>query len=554
MTETPRLLLVGSNQQENLALQYLAAAAEGAGWSPRLVGFNDRRDLAQVLAAVDAEAPELVGLNMAFQYLLDDHLELASLLRARGFAGHLTAGGHVPTFCWRELMESCSAFDTLVRHEGEETLVEMLGRLQRGQPVAGTPGCVWREGSRIVSGPVRPVCVDLDSLPTPWRPERPYRVAGMPIAFGLGARGCIGECAYCSIRAFSSSAGGPSYRLRSPESLAREIAALARRGVRVVFLQDDLFVLPDERRAVARMEAIHRALIAEGVPRMGFWVKGRPESITPRVVEAARRMGAIHLFLGIESAVKERLEYLGRTHGPEHDRRAIDLCLQHGVGVSFNLMLFDPDSPLEHVAETVRFAREYADIPWNVCRTEIYPGTRLFERLRDAGRLRGDFHGWGYSMLDPRAELGFRILRVCLHERALAAESLHNRLISLAFGMQAQQWWFPGPATNELAARALALGRETRRDTADMLERVLTFAGNADPGDAVGGEELAIREGLAAGRRDAARYAEASSLWERLHARGRVLVERLTEAAVGSAPVPTCDSGEFIRPPGGVSA
>ena len=323
----------------------------------------------------------------------------------------------------------------MVLHEGEHTVVELLARLEQGRAVVGIPGSAWREAEGPVLGPPRRPVEDLDALAPPKRGAAPYLVAGIPVAFLLTARGCIGECAYCCIRAFARSAGGPRLRLRSADAVGREIAELGRRGVRIVFVQDDLFVLPDERRAVVRLEQIQRACERHGASPMCWWVKGRPESVTPAVLDAAGRLGVTHLFLGIENPVAERLAYLGRLHRPEHNRRALELCRRAGIHTSFNLMLFDPESPLEHVAECADFAAEHLDIPWNVCRTEIYPGTDLFARLSSGKRLEGDFRSWGYRMLDARAELAFRILRVCLHERAFSHESLLNKLISLAFAV-----------------------------------------------------------------------------------------------------------------------
>jgi anaerobic magnesium-protoporphyrin IX monomethyl ester cyclase len=521
----PSVLLVGPNQQENLGLQYLAASAERAGFSAGLVGFNGRDDIAQATAAVLRERALLVGLGLTFQYAVSDYLELAAVLRERGYQNHLTAGGHVATFCWRELLETCPALDSVVRHEGEHTLVKLLCGLQRGMPIAGTAGCAWRERGVPVLGPTRPLVTDLDTLPHPQRGKQPYVVAGIPIAFMLTARGCSGECAYCCVRAFASVAEGPRLRLRDPEAVALELAELVRKGVRIVLVQDDLFVLPNEHRAVARMQAIRNACERHGVGRIGWWIKSRPESITPAVLAAAQQLGAIHVFLGVESPVRERLEYLGRVHRPEHNRRALQLCRAAGVHPSFNLMLFDPESPLEHVAQAIDFAAEHLDVPWNVCRTEIYPGTELFQRLARQNRLEGDFRSWGYRIRDLRAELAFRLLRVSLHERAFAHDSLHNKLISLAFAAQAQQWMFPGQETDRLAQQVEQIGCAVRRDTVDALRRTVDFADRASPDDWGAANAFCVREGLGAAQRDLPFHTQVDRLWELLHARGHMLLE-----------------------------
>jgi hypothetical protein len=229
-------------------------------------------------------------------------------------------------------------------------------------------------------------------------------------------------------------------------------------------------------------------------------------------------MGALHLFIGVESASSERLAYLGRSHQPADNQRAIALCRQHGIVPSFNLMVFDPDCALEDVAATLAFAREHPDLPWNLCRTEIYSGTPLFHRLVAEGRLQGDYRSYGYRMRDDRAELMFRILRVALHERAFAFDSLLNRLISLSFARQLHERFFPGPATDSLAAEVVDLVRVAHADTLTMLDQALALAERPPSDNDVRAQAVAMA--LAAGQREHPWRLAVDRLWQHFHLRG----------------------------------
>ena len=149
-----KALLVGPIQQENLALGYLAATRASAGttrsWSRTAIASSSTHG-----ERILDEKPDLVGLGIAFQNNIDDYLALLGELRARGYTGHLTCGGHVGTFCWEELLRDVPGLDTVVRHDGEETLVEMLDALARGESPRDIAGLVWREGERVVKGAVR---------------------------------------------------------------------------------------------------------------------------------------------------------------------------------------------------------------------------------------------------------------------------------------------------------------------------------------------------------------------------------------------------------------
>lgn len=521
-----RVVLLGPSQQEPLSLKYLAAAVRAAGHEPHVIAYASRADLDTALRATLALRPDLIGVGIAFQSQIEEYLLLLHALRARGFVGHLTAGGHVPTFCYRELMADVPGLDSVVRHDGEETLVEMLTALASGRPLVDIAGLVWRDGDVIKLGPTRLARSELDQIAWPERSAVAYTVGGVTVDFVITARGCVGECNYCSIAAYTTEQR-KRYRLRSPEAVADEIAALhRRRGAQVVFVQDDLFVLPSEARTIERTERLSQALRARGVNDVVFWVKGRPETISERVAQALRRMGAIHLFLGIESANAERLRYLGRTHQPSDNERAIAASRAAGVMPSFNFMLFDPDSTLEDLEATLALAERHLDLPWNVCRTEIYSGTALRDRLEAEGRLRGDYRCYGYEMRDPRAEVLFRILRVSLNERALSLESLLNRLISLSFSRQLHEVYFPGEHSNMVSRRVTELGVAARRDTVGRIREAMAFVAANAVQDAARVRRFAVDQALAVGEADVEPRRQLEELWQHLHVRGLELMRR----------------------------
>jgi len=237
-------------------------------------------------------------------------------------------------------------------------------------------------------------------------------------------------------------------------------------------------------------------------------------------------MGSIHLFLGVESASVERLGYLGRTHEPSHNERAIAACRAANIVPSFNFMLFDPDCTLDNIAETLALAERHLDLPWNVCRTEVYSGTALRDRLEAEGRLEGDYRSYGYRMRDERAEVLFRIMRVSLHERALAIESLLNRLISLSFARQLHAHFFPGPASEALSRQIVDLSIEVRRDTVRVLRDSLAFVEAENVRDDRLVRRFAVAQALSVNTRDHEHRRLTEELWQHLNLRGRLLMER----------------------------
>ena len=150
-----KTVLVGAEYEENLSLRYLAAALASAGMDASLVAFDRAIDVAQVSRQVLAEKPDMVGLSIAFQHRVRDFFKLAWLLRQGGFGGHITCGGHLPTIIHDRILSGCSALDSVVRHDGEETLCELARAVEAGKPLDGMLGLTYRRGDELVTNPPR---------------------------------------------------------------------------------------------------------------------------------------------------------------------------------------------------------------------------------------------------------------------------------------------------------------------------------------------------------------------------------------------------------------
>ena len=79
--------------------------------------------------------------------------------------------------------------DTISIGESETTFLELVGRLQAGQPTHGLAGAAYRVGDRIELGPKRASIEDLDSLASPHDWFDTHIV--------MTSRGCPWACTFC---------------------------------------------------------------------------------------------------------------------------------------------------------------------------------------------------------------------------------------------------------------------------------------------------------------------------------------------------------------------
>ncbi|MFO0549728.1 MAG: radical SAM protein [Polyangiaceae bacterium] len=479
------VLLIGAELEENLALRYLGAALSAGGHTVAFATFDRAADSKSVVATALGERPGVIGLSMTFQFRAQEFGALAADLRAASVQGHITVGGHFPTFAHREVLASFPAIDSVVRHEGEETLVELCNALARGDSLSGIKGLTFRAADGgFVENPARPLIANLDGLPFPMRFGEPQLHLGIPAAFLVGSRGCFGHCTFCCIHAYLKSAGGPMYRMRSAENIADEMAELRRtRGARMFVFHDDDFFVRDHETDLARVTALHQALERRGVDDIGIVVKARPDDVDPRVFDVLEKIGLLRVYLGVEAGSTRGLKVLGRGVDLDMNHRALDELRRRDVYTCFNMLVFDPECTLESLGESFQFLRRHASVPMNFCRAEIYVGTPLMTKLSREGRLNGDVFGWDYQIRDPRAERAFRIFAEAFLDRNFRCDGLMNSSLGLGYQLHLLRRFYPRALSSDLRRDTDRATERVNLDCVNRMEKILAFAGSKEASD-----------------------------------------------------------------------
>jgi len=567
-----KLVLVGADFEENLGVGMIAASARQAGHEVVVVPFDEPESAPAVAARVVAHGPDVVGLSIQFQHRAAEFLGLAQRIRRAGFEGHLTSGGQPPSLAWRDFLARGDALDSIVLHDGERTIVELLATLEAGRRPAEVAGLALRaDDGAPVRTPGR-AFADLDTLPPPARYRPHSRHLGVPFIPILGSRGCWGACTYCSITSFyrdgRASGGGATVRLRSPDHLAGEMAALARgAGGRAIFcFHDDNFLLPRPAASLARVRAIHDALARRGDFDVGIIGKARPDCLDADLARALAALGVLRLYVGVENVSAGGADHLGRARQAPHVGRALDACREAGIFVCYNLLLFEPDATLADLRENVAFLRAHATHPVNFCRAEPYSGTPLEQGLRARGNLDGSILGFGYRIADDPTELAFRVCSAAFRERNFAPEGVANRSMSLGYLGKILERFHPERRGQRarLVRRAGELTMDIVLETAGFLDEAIALV-EEHGRDAERLTRETARLGLRIAAADVVRLAQMDELGadmtayvrdaERL-ARPRGAAQRLREAARGVAVgaslavgLGACDCGENVVDP-----
>ncbi len=214
------VLLIGFQRHSNLGLGYLASNLRRHGY--RVEVFDFEMDRAAILEAARSLDPVLVGFSLIFQSYAAWFGSLIAYLRDNGVTCHFTMGGHFPSLSYERTLELIPELDSVVRFEGEETLLELVDRLGSDGDWHDVAGLAYRDGPVVVASAMRALVDDLDTLPYPERTFKRNAILGRNVTPMLASRGCARTCSFCSIHMFYRTA--PGRRSSAPASRRKSSA------------------------------------------------------------------------------------------------------------------------------------------------------------------------------------------------------------------------------------------------------------------------------------------------------------------------------------------
>ncbi|GAB4324181.1 MAG: hypothetical protein Kow0069_29660 [Promethearchaeota archaeon] len=333
--------------------------------------------------------PGVVGVSCV-TFNLQRSLEIASRIKELWPEVFVLFGGVHPTLLPGETLAHPQV-DGVVLGDGEETLVEVLERLEGGQGLEGVRG-LWYKDERgsTVKNPRRECLFDLDALPFVdwdlWDLDayllNPFAHKELPIS---ASRGCPFKCTFCSNAALERDSKGKHYRIMSPKRVIEEIEYQTKKyagKVRWLFFWDDVFY-PRWRDFREFCELYEKA----GLHRRFFWsVNTRVDLVTERWASLAARAGCFYVRLGVETGnEKLRALVLGKRISDRQVSRARSILAERDVLVRFNLMLGVPGDDARTLRETAGIVKREKPDYYFFAIYQPLPRTELVARLEELG-------------------------------------------------------------------------------------------------------------------------------------------------------------------------
>jgi radical SAM superfamily enzyme YgiQ (UPF0313 family) len=432
-----------------------------------------------VLKRALTENPKIIGFSLIFQRMLPDFADLIRLLRTEKVRAHFTAGGHFPSIEFEKTMLLMPELDTVIRHEGEETMWELYQNLHLPHLWPQVKGLVYRVNGHIRSSPPRPLIRDLDSLPFPVRSGDLDTHRGVGMCSIIASRGCYYNCSFCSIHEFYREAPGPKRRSRSPANVAKEMECLFSRGVRIFnFKDDDLGTKGRSQRKW--IEDFISELKSRGLADEILWrISCRIDEVDSELIGELMEVGLQVLYLGIESGSEKGLKTANKHYKVEDIYRALNVIRDLGLKFEYGFMLFDPFSTFDTVRENIALLEDLGKYGEAVVRfTKMFPyvGTDIARRLKKEGRMRGSIESPDYNFEDPRMDLLEVFTSQAFHNMIFEEGGLTTSLQSAKFDSIVLDKFFRDSYNTESYAKSIAdLTKRCNQSSLEILRIAVEF-------------------------------------------------------------------------------
>ncbi|MFX1364618.1 MAG: B12-binding domain-containing radical SAM protein [Promethearchaeota archaeon] len=328
-------------------------------------------------------------------------------------------GNYHATFNDTRILNKYPFIDACVRGEGENTLLEIAEKTEKGKNFQDIRGLTYRDNGRIIRNNDRPLIENIDILPFPNRKflgnvEYKSEVEGLDISLGnfttaASSRGCAYQCTFCS-----SSMFWHKWRPRSPNNIVEELSLLESQGYQNLYWIDDNFTINKKRL----MELSY--LVRKEKIDLNWMAEGRVTQSSKELLTAMKHMGCRIISYGIESGSQRVLDWYKKNITLNQIYNALENSKKVGMDVVLgNFIVGAPIETREDIIQTFNFAIKLnIDFPqFHVL--GIIPGNWIWDQMVEEKRINPD-ECW---------EVGTAVLPIPLSEIMAGIRYAHRKLM-----------------------------------------------------------------------------------------------------------------------------
>ncbi len=290
-----------------------------------------------------------------------------------------------------ETMNEFGSFDIGVIGEGEETIKELISKIERNEDLSTVDGIIYRHNGKIKRNDSREFLANLDEIPFPdWGslkgfPEKfhpvLHKAKRFPATHILTSRGCPNMCTFCDRSVF-----GNRCRFFSAEYVIDMIKLLYDKyNIREISIEDDTFLLHKKR-----LIKICSNIIKNDI-NISWTCNGRVDAVNYDTLKLMKESGCWQIGYGIESGSQKILDSCKKNITIEQTKNAVKLSHKIGIEAKGFFIIGFPEDTKDTIRETINLALNLPFSDVTVTKLTPFPGTEIYRKIDNYGNFEKDW-------------------------------------------------------------------------------------------------------------------------------------------------------------------
>lgn len=370
--------LAEQNSMPPLGVLYIATVLNHNGVKTKVLDLSvelmDKKELDEYFTH---NAPKIVGIS-TYNESWEAQKVFCQYIKGILPDVKIIAGGAFATFYYDECLNE-SLTDFVLQGEGEISFLKLSRYLLYSEGhLEDVDGLVRKKDGEIVVNERKERINDLDSLPFPNR--NLVNLSKYTIPFTINtARGCPGDCIFCSSRAF----WGHRVYMRSAQNIYKEILHIYKE------YKSNQFCIADDTFTVSKKRALEVCHLIKNSHINFIWgCESRADVIDELLIKELYEAGCRKIQFGMESADNDILKKLKKHVTVEQIENAISLAYKYGMHITVSYIIghaFDTVETIERTLDFAKYIKEKYGVYLAVSVNTPFKGTEQYEKRTQYG-------------------------------------------------------------------------------------------------------------------------------------------------------------------------
>lgn len=376
-------------------LAYACGFAENHGFKCQLIdSIADNLSFETTLTKVTNKSPKLVIIGTSTPSI-DADLKFAKAIKEKSSNSLVALVGTHASSMATELISEFNFIDFIARREYDQTIVQILQKITRGDDYKGTLGVTTRNtNGELIINKDQPYIHNLDEIPFASQVYKKhltienyyYGHVRYPMVSIFTSRGCNARCNFCL---YPQTMFG-NFRSRSPKNIAEEFVWIKENlpEVKEVLIDDDTFTMNKAHAIATATELIK-------VNNKIKWTCEARGNLDYETLRLMKKAGCRLIVTGFESVDQDVLNKINKGVKMPVVEQYVKDARKAGIKIHACFMAGNAGDTKETLEKTLQWGLKQNFDTMQFFPLQVYPGTKAYDWAVESGYIKEqEFRKW----------------------------------------------------------------------------------------------------------------------------------------------------------------